>query len=132
MKKVFTLLLACVLVSFAAKADQYAVFDMQVALKLKAYFEKGKPKEVVSFCDCCDNEKPILLNVVRIGVVESKTIKGMYELGVVSIKDGKQSFETYDLAYLFLKDGENAKTLAETIGLTVGACPGHKPTKWWF
>lgn len=119
-------MLALLLTSFFAKADQLAALTREQAEKAVAYLKKES--SIILWCSCCENEslKRVTINEVFIkadkdGKYFSVVLKGRDD-------DGKEIEEYLDLAYVFVKKGQKGHSLGKVLKFKCDPCV--KPFDW--
>lgn len=129
MKK--TLLIATILfASFSARADQKQVLTKKEADTAQAFLHKNNISRIVSWCGCCDNDKPFIILIEKAFTRLSNDGEN-YELiinGKNEMTGGKVS-GSFDLAYLWVKSGPKAHNFATQIGLK-NVDPCSLPFDW--
>ncbi len=125
MKKIilFFVLLSAVLVS---KADQLQALTQVQAETAVAYLKKEPI--VILWCSCCDNQTPKKITVNE--VFYKKYPDGKYYSVIVKGRDesGNEVEEYLDLAYVFVKKGNKAKSLGKVLKFECDPCT--KPFDW--
>jgi len=125
MKKTF-LLLFLVCTFSLSKADQLQVLTLSQAKAAVEYLKK-EPM-VILWCSCCENEtsKKVKVNEVFYKPDES----GKYFSVILKGTDesGKEIEEYLDLAYVFVKKRNKAKSLGKVLNFKCDPCT--KPFLW--
>ncbi|MDF2515675.1 MAG: hypothetical protein K0R59_971 [Sphingobacterium sp.] len=125
MKKVI-LLFVLLCTAFFSKADQLQALTQAQAEKAVGYLKKEAV--VILWCSCCDNETPKKVTVNE--VFFKKDNDGKYYSVILKGRDenGKDVEEYLDLAYVFVKKGNKAKSLGKVLKFECDPCT--KPFDW--
>jgi len=125
MKKTL-LLFVLLFTAFFSRADQLQALSQKQAEKAVAYLKKEPI--VILWCSCCDNE--IAMKVTVNEVFYKKDIDGKYYSVILKGRDesGKEVEEYLDLAYVFVKKGQKAKSLGKVLKFECDPCT--QPFNW--
>ena len=125
MKKII-LLFVLLCTAFFSKADQLQALTQAQAEKAVGY--PKKEAVVILWCSCCDNETPKKVTVNE--VFFKKDNDGKYYSVILKGRDenGKDVEEYLDLAYVFVKKGNKAKSLGKVLKFECDPCT--KPFDW--
>lgn len=142
MKKIISLLLLGCWLPLTLLADQYAYLSRKQADQAFQWLSSRKVTQIVTYCGCCDNDKPVLVSnatfSVEHPVMMGETVMEYWTIVVngTTHKSGtdmepKQVKWELDLAYVYVLTGKKAvgSVLAKVLGWKVDVC--GKPTLPW-
>jgi hypothetical protein len=113
-------MLALLLTSFFAKADQLAALTREQAEKAVAYLKKEPT--VILWCSCCEREEMSRVTINEVFIKADKS--GKYYSVVLKGRDeeGKEVEEFLDLAYVFVKKGKKGQSLGKVLKFKCDPC----------
>jgi len=125
MKKTI-LLFVLLCTALFSKADQLQALTQAQAEAAVTYLKKEAV--IILWCSCCDNETPKKITVNE--VFYKKDSDGKYYSVILKGKDesGKEVEEYVDLAYVFVKKGNKARSLGKVLKFECDPCT--KPFDW--
>ena len=120
MKKLMLLIVACICMSFAAKADQLAYIsenDARAAVELLQ-----KQKYVLLYCGCCDDDQLQYVKIISVSY-RYTGFEQYYEVFVEGVDaNGNPVSEAIDLAYAHIQKKKIALCVGKALHLECDPC----------
>lgn len=142
MKRQISILMLGLWMPMMLLADQYAYLSRKQADQAYAWLTTRKVKEIVTFCGCCDNDKPVLVRnatfSVEHPVMMGETVMEYWTIVVNGTThtpgtdmDPKPVKWELDLAYVYVLSSKKSlgSVLAKVLGWKVDVC-GHPTISW--
>jgi hypothetical protein len=118
-RRLFTLFIALLGFYSPLKADQLLLLSNDNAEKAAAFL--NKQKQIILFCDCCDNLPPLKVNVAEAAVEKYKNLgTGIRLKGSDQFQHSINQF--IDLAYVWVKQNGSALNLGLVMGMRCNPC----------